>query len=278
MVWRSTSIPLGISIVLGALGASIPTSTLAVTLSGKITGAYEVYEGTVDPFDITLNGVTYNTGEVTFVLDKDKASNFTFDFDTMTHTYTVGLLLDSPLLKSLEAPAQKFTVNLKGPIKSVEPSNLSPDSVVDLKIFSDTLLGNGFFDPNQLLSSWTYENIQINITNNNQTTIVQGNDNTVSPRCSAESEAKGEGKVDAKLIDPKGNPTPIKGKGKTKSGSQRSSGSQKRLNQFSVNNTSSCVLDVVGTPEPREILGSSLLLGLLPFLKKRKHLAKNCAN
>ena len=58
------------------------------------------------PFDITLNGKTYNTGPIELTLDPSSGTppSLTLDFDTMQATLVTDLLVKAPLLKKLKSP------------------------------------------------------------------------------------------------------------------------------------------------------------------------------
>jgi hypothetical protein len=82
-------------------------------------------QGMVDeltPFDISLNGKTYNTGPITLRLDPSSgtAATLTLDFDTMQATLVTNLLVKAPLLKKLKAPTTTVSVTETGKFKFTE--------------------------------------------------------------------------------------------------------------------------------------------------------------
>jgi hypothetical protein len=214
---------LGTYVVLfGLSNLLFPSTTLSISLGGGISGSYEIFEGTIDPFNITIDGQTINTGLVNFTLDTSKPSNFVFDFDNMTHTYEASLLITAPGLDLLEAPPQEITVSLTGSITSTVPVDFTSDIPSDVTIFSETLTGGGVFEPGQLLSGWKYSNIQINNTRVNNINIQVGDNNKSETKCDVNSKAEGSGQVDANLINPQGTQTiPLTGQGQTSSGNSK---------------------------------------------------------
>lgn len=243
---------LSISSLLSAL--LFPSNVFAIGLGGGVSGSYEIFEGIIDPFDITINGQTVNTGLVEFTIDDSKPSNFVFDFDNMTHTYEVSLLVTSTNFSSLGVPPQEITVNLTGPITSTVPTDFPPSTMSDVEIFSETLTGGGVFGPGQLLSGWEYSNIQINKTEVTNVTVIIGDDNKSETKCDSNSKAEGSGEIDANLTNPQGTQTiPLTGQGQTSSG----------------NNQLSC--PPPKTPEPSPIIGLLAVggLGIASKLKKK---------
>jgi hypothetical protein len=209
-------------IVSSFLSSSLSMNALAISLGGGISGSYEIFKGIIEPFDITIDGQTINTGLVNFTLDSSESSNFIFDFNNMTHAYESSLFITAPGLDLLGAPPQRITVSLTGAITSTVPDDVIPGSEFDLTIFSETLTGGGVFESGQLLSGWRYNNIQINTTNVTNVNVQIGNDNKAETKCDTSSKAEGSGRVDANLTDPTGKQViPLTGQGQTSSGNNK---------------------------------------------------------
>jgi hypothetical protein len=190
-----------------------PNANAVPIFSGYVSGSYELFDADIDPVGILLDdGSTINSGQVKFELDPNKTSFFKFDFDKMTHSYEVGLLVSIEALSLLSIPKQAITINLTGPITGTVPTaDAVPPGLFDLKIFSNPIAGGGTFDSNQFLSGWSYQNLQVNVTTINQTTT--GDNNRVTT--DSDSTAEGEGQVTGGLVSPGGKKSQLNGTGIT---------------------------------------------------------------
>lgn len=198
LIKRNFLVKLGLS---GLFALATQSQSLAVQLSGTLTEFIHTFDGTISPIDIVLNEQTFNTGPITFTLDKSENPSeqiWFYDFDQMIHKYSVDVLVDAPLLDNLGEPAQKIRINLEGPITNINPSDLTPGVFTDIQISSSTLTGGGVFSSGQLLEGWKYSNIQINVKNN--TVNTNGNGNVIDTKPSNEQNVEGE--VDATLESP----------------------------------------------------------------------------
>ena len=96
------------------------------------------------PFNITLNGKTYNTGKIKLVLDPNAgtAASLTLDFDTMQATLVTDLLVDAPLLKKLKAPPTTIAATETGSFKYEELSQQKNTVVVAITLSDMTSSGS----------------------------------------------------------------------------------------------------------------------------------------
>lgn len=135
-------------------------------LTGQIVGRFESFSGQIDAVDLEINGQTVNTGLITYQLDTAADPNnqwIIYDFDAMTQSYGVDLLVSAPLLTSLGEPAQKIRLLFSGAITSITPNDFTPGVFTSTVIEAGPLHGGGIFGPGQLFSGWEYSNIQITI-------------------------------------------------------------------------------------------------------------------
>lgn len=209
-----------------ALGLEANLVSAAAVYTGFISGSFEDYKAVIDPVDIALDDGTFvNSGMVTFDLDINKPSSFLFDFDNLTYSYNVGLLVNIEALTLLGQPSQKISVSFTGPITSTIPlpDEAPINTIFDLTIFANPINGGGTFDSGQFLSGWRYENVVIIQNNTTNVTIeTKGDNNKI--KCEPNSTSDADGKVDGNLVTPGGKKTPIKGEGTTKSKRRNSPG------------------------------------------------------
>lgn len=144
----------------------VPSSVVAVPLSGTLTEYWFDFRADIDPIDIQFGGTTASTGPITVVLDTSSplsARAITFDFDSMTHHFSFPALVSAPLFTKLGDPIQRLLLSFAGPI-TVTPNDLIPGVPTDILI--DFIAhGSGTFGPDELLAGWTYENIRNSKTN-----------------------------------------------------------------------------------------------------------------
>ncbi len=108
----------------------------------------------------------------------------------MTEAYSVDLLVTAPLLGSLGEPPQKIHVDFAGPLTSVTPSDLVSDVFTEITIEGGPLSGGGTFGSGQLLTGWTYSNIQINVKNTENK--IDGDGNVIDTDNTQETNMEGE--------------------------------------------------------------------------------------
>jgi hypothetical protein len=123
--------------------------------AAPITEYFHALDGTSDPINIVIDGVTLNTGPIQFTLDTTIPTDsfFVVDLNSLTIESHVDLLVTSPLLTALGQPPQRLHVDETGDITSIQPPGTSIADIIEVDFD-----GSGVFAPNQFFAGWIFSN------------------------------------------------------------------------------------------------------------------------
>jgi hypothetical protein len=189
------------------LGAILSTPYLGATpITGGLLDYYQSFDGTLSPIEVDLGSGPISTGQISYALDlaQPAAQQFSYDFDSLTATASLDLLVNFPLLTSLGQSPLHINIFETGPIVSGVPDLAVGDN--QPLNFEALLVGGGTVGSGSLFAGTVYNNI-------NDTTVVKPVN--IAPGGTFTETIKGGGKVEinATIQLPSSSPKPTTGTG-----------------------------------------------------------------
>ena len=130
-------------------------SRAEVTLTGGFTTYLWQFTEKIDAFQVMYNGQLIDTGPVTASLDlthPDQQTN-RYDFDKMTQTLSMDLLVTAPVLTALGLPPMHLHLDETGPITDITPGLTTGLQMV---CTAADLYSTGVLDPGGFLGGMLY--------------------------------------------------------------------------------------------------------------------------
>ena len=195
----------GVALTVSLLLLISPHRLGAIPLTGGALDFYQSFQGTLSAVDVDLGFGPVSTGTISYTLDttNPSAQQFAFNFDTLTATADLDLLVDFPLLATLGLQPLPIHVSESGPIISGVPD--LPSGPQELT-FEALLTGGGTIGPGSLFSGFVYSNINDTNTTKNVNVEAGGTFNETI-------NGGGNIKIQATITQPGGTPKPTSGTG-----------------------------------------------------------------
>ena len=131
----------------------------ATPLTGEMKLYYHDITFTVPSFSINLNGDSYETGDITAELDLTNPLNSfeLYNFDTMTVTQELDIILNAPFFEEIGVDPIKLHTVETGSFEIITPTDPDPGSIDEIILMSD-LTGNIELSTDSFFDGWIWTN------------------------------------------------------------------------------------------------------------------------